>query len=82
MAIAADAIRAVIAAESGVEEARLIDTATLAELDIGSLDVVSVLFELEDRFGVVIEPDRIAADSTVGGFIAHVQSLAAEVSPS
>lgn len=78
MTIPAEAIRAVIAAESGIEEARLAPEATLQDLDIGSLDMASVVFELEDRFGVDIDPEDIAPDATIADFIAHVQNVAPE----
>ena len=76
MAISAEEIRSVIAAEAGMDEALLTPEATLATLDINSLDMASVAFELEDRFGVELDPETIAPESTIAEFIGHVQSLA------
>lgn len=76
MAMTAEDVLAIIAAESGVDAAALRPEATLADLDISSLDVVSVVFELEDRFGVAIEPESIAPTSTIAEFVAHVTGLA------
>ena len=76
MAIPAAEIKSVIAAESGIDEGALRPEATLEDLDIGSLDMASVVFELEDRFGVEIDPDSISREFTIADFIDHVQRLA------
>ncbi|MEO6091483.1 MAG: acyl carrier protein [Novosphingobium sp.] len=75
MAVSAEAITAVIAAESGLDEARLTPDATLKDLDIGSLDMASVAFELEDRFGFELDPENIDPEFTIAEFVAYVQSL-------
>lgn len=75
MTITAEEILSVIASEAGVDAAVLKPEATLVDLDISSLDVVSVVFELEDRFGFAIEPEDIAPTSTIAEFIDHVMSL-------
>lgn len=75
MAVSAEAIRSIIAAEAGLDEAALRPDATLAELDIGSIDVASALFALEDQFGIEVEPDAIDPASTISEFIDHVLSL-------
>lgn len=76
MAVTTEAILALIAAESGIDQAALRDDATFQELDIGSLDVVSVLFRIEDEFGVVIEPDSITPSATLSDFVELVSSRA------
>ena len=81
MAISADDIIGIMAAESGIDVDRLVPDATLQSLDISSLDVVSVMFELEDRFGISIDPDAITPDFTVGRFIAHVQAIGQATGP-
>jgi acyl carrier protein len=75
MTIPAEAIMSVVASEAGIDPARLDSTATLLELDIGSLDVASAVFELEDRFGIEVDPARIAPDWTLGEFVAHIQAI-------
>ena len=75
MAISAEDITGIVAAESGIDASKLLPDATLASLDISSLDVVSVMFELEDRYGISIDPEAITPDFTVAGFIAHVQVI-------
>lgn len=44
----------IIAHETKVDRAALTPDATLASLNIASIDMVSILFEIEDRFGVYI----------------------------
>ena len=75
MAVSAEAIREVIASESGLDESELTPEATLKDLDIGSLDMASVAFELEDRFGFELDPENISPDFTIAEFTAYVQSL-------
>ncbi len=75
MAMTADEVLAIVATEAGVEASALRPDATLVDLDISSLDVVSVLFELEDRFGVEIEPESIPPTSTIAQFVDHVMSI-------
>jgi len=76
MAMTAEDVLSIIAAESGVDRAALKPEATLVDLDISSIDVASVVFELEDRFGVAIEPENIAPDFTIADFVDHIVSLA------
>jgi acyl carrier protein len=76
MAITGEAITAIVASEAGIDPAKLDPASTLAQLDIGSIDMVSALFELEDRFGIEVDPATIAPDSTLSQFIAHIQAIA------
>ena len=78
MTITTEEILSIMASEAGVDLALLKPEATLVDLDISSLDVVSVIFELEDRFGLEIEPDSIAPTFTVAEFVDHVMSLSAK----
>ncbi|SLK03375.1 acyl carrier protein [Novosphingobium mathurense] len=65
-------IMALIAQETGIERERLQPDATLATLDISSIDLVSMLFEIEDRFGVEIQPEDIPPDSTLQQLIDRI----------
>lgn len=60
-----DDIVALIATETGLPADRLLPEATLATLDISSLDLVSMLFELEDRYGIEIQPEELTPDMTL-----------------
>ncbi len=65
----------IVATETGVERGRLSREATLAELDIPSLDLAQTIFALEERFKVDIPvvTDRTGAEfTTVGDLVDHV----------
>jgi len=81
MAISAEAIKSVIAAEAGIDETKLDPAQTLKDLDISSLDIASAVFELEDRFGIEIDPDKIDPEFTVTQFIEYVQGIEVPAKP-
>lgn len=60
-----DDIIALIAKETGLPADRLVPDATLATLDISSLDLVSMLFELEDRYGIEVQPEELTREMTL-----------------
>jgi acyl carrier protein len=60
-----DEIIALIAKETGLPTEQLLPEATLTTLDISSLDLVSLLFELEDRYGVEIQPEELSRETTL-----------------
>ena len=74
MAITADQILDIIAEEVPIERAELKPDATLEALNIASLDMISVMFALEDKFGVIIEQTDVAETKTLADFIAVVQA--------
>jgi acyl carrier protein len=76
MTVTADEVLDIIAAEALVDRAALRPDATLTDLDISSIDVVSVVFEPEDRFGLEIEPESIEPTFTIAQFVDHIVSLA------
>jgi acyl carrier protein len=74
-----DAIFAIIAKEAHIPVEKITLESTLKDLEIDSLDVVQIIFELEDRFGITL-PDRdptVDTDS-VRGLVAAVERLVAE----
>lgn len=75
MKLSEEAIRSVISAETGLDETVLKPDATLEELDVSSLDLVSALFALEDQFGIVIEPETIESKWTISELIDHALGL-------
>lgn len=66
-------ILALIAQETGLPREDLDMDAPLATLDIASIDMVSLLFEMEDRYGVEIEPDQIAPEMTLGQLVRRIR---------
>lgn len=75
MTVSNEAILAVVAEESGLDAAALRPDATFEQLDIGSLDVASTLFAIEDKFGVEIDPDQLNPASTISDFLDLVRQL-------
>lgn len=74
-----DAIFAIIAKEAHIPQEKITLDSTLKDLEIDSLDVVQIIFELEDRFGITL-PDKDPAVDTdsVRGLVAAVERLVAE----
>lgn len=66
------AILAIIAEEARIDPDRLQPSATLMSLDIASLDVVSVLFAIEDRFGVDIPVETVDPAETLAQFVDQI----------
>ncbi|MFI4950654.1 MAG: acyl carrier protein [Caulobacterales bacterium] len=59
-----------IAEEAIIDRDKLTREATLADLGISSLDVITLLFELEERYGVVIEQEDLPPDlQTLGDMV-------------
>ena len=69
MAVTADQVLDLIAEEVPTDRAKLDQAATLDELDIASLDIISVTFALEDKWGVVVEQSDFAHVKTLGDFV-------------
>jgi len=76
MAITADQILDIISEEVPIDRADLKPEATLEALNIASLDMISVMFALEDKFGVIIEQTDVAEVKTLAEFITVVQGKA------
>jgi len=55
-----------IAKEAIIDREKLTRDATLEDLGISSLDVISMLFELEEAYGVVIEEGDMPQMTTLG----------------
>jgi len=58
-----------IAREAVIPRETLTREATLADLGIASLDVITLLFELEEKYGVVIEEGDMPQISTLGEMV-------------
>jgi acyl carrier protein len=62
-------VLALIAKEISVDQAQLRPEAKLSELGIASLDVMSVLFAVEDHFAVQIDPRELESLESVGAVV-------------
>ena len=76
MAVSDEEILALVAQESGLPRDRLDMDARLDSLDISSIDMVSLLFEVEDRYGVEIEPDQVRPEMTLGELVDRIREKA------
>jgi acyl carrier protein len=68
-----------IAEEAIIDREKLTREATLGDLGISSLDVITMLFELEERYGVVIEEADMPKMETLGEMVDFLMTrIAAE----
>lgn len=66
----------VISKEALIDRADLSRDAKLEDLGIASLDVISVLFEVEERFGIVVEAEELADCQTLGELMDRLKARA------
>lgn len=71
----------IIAWESMIDRDKLTREATLSDLGIESLDVISVLFQIEERYGVAIQDGDMPQATTLGEvtdfFLSRINTAAA-----
>jgi acyl carrier protein len=58
-----------IAQEARIDLARILPDRSLASLGINSLDVISVLFAIEERCGIIVAPKDLDTCETMGEFV-------------
>jgi acyl carrier protein len=76
-----DEILDIVAQKALVDRSKLTPDAKLAALNVSSLDMVDVIFALEDKFGIQLPFNAntsVGDFSTVGDVIALVESKLAE----
>lgn len=64
-----DELLQLISREAALGEKKVERDMTLEELSIESLDVMTVLFEVEEKYGLVIEPTDLEGCKTIGDVI-------------
>jgi len=74
-----EAITAIISEEARIDVEKLKPEETLVSLGIESLDVVSVLFAIEEKFGVEIPQEEIASTETLEQFVDVILARVASV---
>ena len=72
--IDAQAVIDIVAQEAALDPAALTPDTVLKGLNITSLDMMNVLFSLEDVTGVVVEPDDLVEVETLGDLIRVVEA--------
>lgn len=73
-----DVIVGCIAELGEIDPSQVEPSSSLGTLDIDSLDLVEIAQILEERFGIVIEPDHMKDVTTVGEAIDAVVALLAK----
>ena len=69
MTISANDVLDLISTEVPIERSHLDPSATLESLDIASLDMISVMFALEDKYGLMIEQEDVKDAKTLQDFV-------------
>ncbi len=64
-----------IADEALIEKAKLVPEATLADLGLDSVGVVSVIFAVEEKYGVEIAEDAFKDVTDFGAFLAVLEGI-------
>jgi acyl carrier protein len=75
MATLDDELLDLIAGESLVDRARLTREATLADIGLDSVDVISIVFAVEEKYSVEIPENAFAETTDLGGFIDILKGL-------
>jgi acyl carrier protein len=72
-----EALQSILVREFKLTPDRLASQATLADLGIDSLDLVDLIFKIEDRFGLKVTDDVPRSLATLGDVAAYVDELLA-----
>ena len=63
-----------IVAESLIDRARLTREATLADLGLDSVDLISIVFAVEDKYAVEVPQDAFVETANLGAFLNTLKS--------
>ncbi|MFI4974425.1 MAG: acyl carrier protein [Caulobacterales bacterium] len=77
MAAYEEELLALVAEEALVDTDKLVKTATLEDIGLDSIDLVSIVFAVEERYGVEITEDAFARTDTLGQVLDKLQTMIA-----
>jgi acyl carrier protein len=66
---------AIIAEEALMDRAKLIPSAKLEDIGLDSVDLVSVVFAIEEKYGIEIAEDAFSRSDTLGTVLQKIDSL-------
>jgi acyl carrier protein len=70
-----DELLDIIASESVIRKENLVRSATLDELGLDSIAYVSLGFAVEEKYGVVLDPEQLAQVKTLGDLLDKVAPM-------
>jgi acyl carrier protein len=74
-----DKIFDIIAKEASIDRSKITPSSTLKDLQIPSLDIVQIIFAIEDHFQINLPDDNASFDTdSAGDLVATVERLLAE----
>ena len=65
----------IIAEEALIDRAKLDPAARLEDIGLDSVDLVSVIFAIEEKYGIEIAEDAFVRTDTLGVVLAKIESL-------
>jgi acyl carrier protein len=73
------AIIDIIAREASIDRAKITPASTLKDLEISSIDVVQIIFAIEEKYNISLPYNDPGFDvDSVGGLVAAVEKLVAQ----
>ena len=65
----------IIAEEALMDRAKLVPTAKLEDIGLDSVDLVSVVFAIEEKYGIEIAEDAFDRSETLGAVLGKIEAL-------
>ncbi|HTX51202.1 MAG TPA: phosphopantetheine-binding protein [Caulobacteraceae bacterium] len=65
----------IIAEEALMDRAKLVPTATLENIGLDSVDLVSVVFAIEEKYGIEIAEDAFTRTDTLGDVLTKIDAM-------
>jgi acyl carrier protein len=75
MASVDDELLDLIAQEALIDRSKLVREATLEDIGLDSVDLVSIVFAIEEKYGIEIAEDAFAGSGNLGEFLDTMRGL-------